>query len=479
MSGLDVIVLGAGPAGLAAANGLARRGLSVHLVEAQAAVGGNAGSFELAGLRVDFGSHRLHPASHPAVFAELRELLGEDLLERPRHGRIRLLGRWIHFPLRPLDLALRVDPRFAAGVGLDLARKLLPGLGAGGGASRDETDTFASVLERGLGRTICRDFYFPYARKIWGIEPGEISAVQATKRVSSGSLGAVLRRLLPGGTGSGAAQSRGIFYYPRRGYGQISESLAAAAEAAGAQISLGSRVTRVHRAPQGGFEVELRSGDETRRLAAPRVWSTLPITVLARFLDPSAPEEIRRAAENLELRALLLIYLVLDVDRFTGYDAHYFPGADVPFTRISEPKNYTDLAPRGRTVLCVEMPCSPSDEVWSLEDGALGERVADGLARSGLPLPCPIREVVTRRLPAAYPVYRSGFETQFDPIDRWLADVEGLLSFGRQGLFVHDNTHHALYMARAAVACLRDDGSFDERAWQREREIFETHVVED
>ena len=73
-----VIVLGAGPAGLAAANGLARRGLSVHLVEAQAAVGGNAGSFELAGLRVDFGSHRLHPASHPAVFAELRELLGED-----------------------------------------------------------------------------------------------------------------------------------------------------------------------------------------------------------------------------------------------------------------------------------------------------------------------------------------------------------------------------------------------------------------
>ena len=133
MSGLDVIVLGAGPAGLAAANGLARRGLSVHLVEAQAAVGGNAGSFELAGLRVDFGSHRLHPASHPAVFAELRELLGEDLLERPRHGRIRLLGRWIHFPLRPLDLALRVDPRFAAGVGLDLARRLLPGLGAGDG----------------------------------------------------------------------------------------------------------------------------------------------------------------------------------------------------------------------------------------------------------------------------------------------------------------------------------------------------------
>ena len=36
-------------------------------------------------------------------------------------------------------------------------------------------------------------------------------------------------------------------------------------------------------------------------------------------------------------------------------------------------------------------------------------------------------------------------------MDRWLGELERLLTFGRQGLFVHDNTHHALYMAYAAV----------------------------
>src|SRR5205085_9748566 len=119
-------------------------------------VGGLAGSFELAGLHVDHGSHRLHPACDPAVLADIRQLLGDDLLERPRHGRIRLRGRWIHFPLKPLDLALSLPPSFAVGVLADSLRKLLPR------ASTDSTtETFASILEAGLGRTICRDFYFP------------------------------------------------------------------------------------------------------------------------------------------------------------------------------------------------------------------------------------------------------------------------------------------------------------------------------
>ncbi len=48
--------------------------------------------------------------------ASVRELLGDDLLERPRHGRIRLMGRWLHFPLKAPDLALHSPPRFAFGV---------------------------------------------------------------------------------------------------------------------------------------------------------------------------------------------------------------------------------------------------------------------------------------------------------------------------------------------------------------------------
>ena len=469
----SVAVLGAGPAGLGAAFELARRGIAVTLFERQSRVGGNAGSFELAGQSVDYGSHRLHPAADPEILATIRDLLGDDLLERPRHGRIRLMGRWLHFPLRPGDLALHAPPRFAAGVAWDLAAKLLPR-----GTPPGEP-TFASVLRAGLGRTICDEFYFPYARKIWGMEPETLSPIQAAKRVSSGSIGKMLKRLIPGGGSSGGASTKGVFYYPRGGYGQICERLREAAIEAGAEIHLDAAVKKLALG-EGHHRVEGERGGQPFSFEAEHVWSTIPVTVLAGLVEPGAPETVVAAARSLRFRAMLLVYLVLETDRFTEYDAHYFPGADLTLTRLSEPKNYAALGrPEGTTVLCAELPCQPEDEVWGLDDAALGERVVDDLARAGLPVSCPVREVVTRRLPHAYPLYPIGYEHAFGALDGWVEGLARVKSFGRQGLYAHDNTHHALFMARAAASCLSDHGGFDEAEWSRQRTIFETHVVED
>ncbi|MGH3801393.1 MAG: NAD(P)-binding protein, partial [Pseudonocardiaceae bacterium] len=92
LTSADLIVLGAGPAGLAAAWRAGLAGLSTIVLERAPAVGGMAASFDVAGVRVDHGSHRLHPATPPAVLADLRGLLGEDLQCRPRNGRLRIAG---------------------------------------------------------------------------------------------------------------------------------------------------------------------------------------------------------------------------------------------------------------------------------------------------------------------------------------------------------------------------------------------------
>jgi protoporphyrinogen oxidase len=463
-----VVVLGGGPAGVGAAYQLRRLDRArVILVEQQPVVGGNAGSFESGGQRLDYGSHRLHSASDPEILADIRSLLGDDLLDRPRNGRIRLRGRWLRFPLRPLDLLLRLDPGFAAGAARDMA---LGKLRRAGGAA----ESFATVLRETLGPTICEHFYFPYARKIGGRDPGELSAIQARKRVSANSFGKLLRRLArPPGAGR--------FWYPRRGYGQISEAYAAAAEAAGAELCLGSRVVGLHAPGEGSprWAVEVEREGQTRRLEADYVWSTIPIPTVARMIRPAAPEGVLAAAAEIEYRAMILVYLELDVDRFTPTDAHYFPEENVVFTRVSEPKNYSDLAePRGRTTLCAEVPCSVDGELWGMDDRQLGERVAADLAKVGLPLPRPPVRAFTRRLRQAYPIYTRGYERPLTTLDDWAATLPNFLVYGRQGLFAHDNTHHALYMAYAAVDCLRE-GRFDEERWSEYREVFKTHVVED
>lgn len=468
-----VIVLGGGPAGVGAAFALARRNMITTLVEQRETVGGNSGSFDLEGLRVDYGSHRLHPASDVEVLALIRERLGADLLTRPRHGRIRLLGRWIHFPLRAGDLVLRTPRRFAAGVAMDLAAKLRP--------RRSDTveRNFAAVLRRGLGRTICEEFYFPYARKVWGLEPEEMSAVQALRRVSSGSIGKMLKRLLPGGRAGGGASTKGIFYYPRGGFGQISEALATGAREHGAEVALGAKVTRLVLGKRE-HTVEVDAVGGSRAITADHVWSTLPLPLLARVCEPAAPAPVIDAAHALRFRAMLLVYLVLEADRFSEYDAHYFPGADLRITRLSEPKNYANVVePRRTTVLCAELPCQTEDAVWSMSNAELGDLVRSDLARAGIPVRHNVRRVEVRRLAHAYPLYPCGYESHFQTLDSWSESLPRVLSFGRQGLFAHDNTHHALFMALSAVRCLSDDGRFDETRWGRFRRIFETHVVED
>jgi protoporphyrinogen oxidase len=467
-----VVVLGAGPAGVGAAYELTRTGRArVTVLEQRDAVGGNAGSFQLDGVWVDYGSHRLHPACDPEILHNLRELMGEELLDRPRHGRIRLQGRWIHFPLKPADLVLRMPKKFAFGVALDMVHKPA--------SQNGYSETFASVLERSLGRTICRDFYFPYARKLWGLPPDQIAATQARRRVSGNSVGKILRKLanaVPGLKRPGA----GRFFYPRRGYGQITERLCEAAKQAGAEFVMNAKVTAVACEGNAVSAVCYERDGQTQSIATGNVWSTLPISLLLRCMRPEPPGDILEAAVRIRFRGMILIYLTLQQDQFTEYDAHYFPEESIPISRLSEPKNYNASSePRGLTVLCAELPADPGSTYWSMSDVQLGESLRMWLERVGLPVQAMVRRVTTRRLGQAYPIYARGYENDFAATDRWLGNIEGLLSFGRQGLFVHDNTHHALFMAKAAGECLRSDGSFDHKLWAHYREIFETHVVED
>ena len=458
---VDLAVLGAGPAGLAAAWWAARRGLRVLVLERAAAVGGMTASFEVAGVRVDLGSHRLHPATPPPLLAALRAELGADLQLRPRNGRLRVYGRWVGFPLRAGELLRALPPRALARIAGDaLAAPLRP---------RSEA-SFGAALSARLGPELYGELYAPYARKLWGLDANRIDAEQARRRVTADSPWAIAARLLRRDrTGRGRA-----FWYPRRGFGQIADALASAATAAGATIRTNAEVSTVD---LDGPEPLVRLADGTT-VACGHIASTIALPALARLAG--APNDILDAAGGLAFRAMVLVYLVHEGRRWTPYDAHYLPGPETPVTRISEPANYRDSPddPPDRTVLCAEIPCTAGDPLWTMDDTALAGLVREGIARTGLP-PVRLAAVRTRRLPHVYPVYELGFRDRFDLLDAWANTLDRVTTFGRLGLFAHDNTHHALAMAAEAVAALRTGGQRDPATWAAARARFATHVVED
>lgn len=530
-SSADLVVLGAGPAGLAAAWRAARGGRSVVVLERAPVVGGMAASFEVAGVRVDHGSHRLHPSTAPEVLADLTGLLGADLQLRRRNGRLRIGsgagdadgGVWVGFPLRPGELARRLPRGLLARMARDAA--LAP--------SRHRSTppaSYADALRRGLGPGLYEALYAPFAQKLWGLPGADIDAEQARRRVTADTPWKIAARMV---RGSGAANGQGkVFRYPRRGFGQLTEAVAQAATDAGARIELrteavslrsdgdGVRVqtrrsTGISMAPPepnatarpsntdaarrlDGYPTRRSDGDGTRpsggrlpgdgaptltlgsEITAAHVFSTVPLPALARIVEPGPPPAVLAGAFDLRFRAMVLVYLVLERRPWTSFDAHYLPGAETPVTRVSEPANYRDSTddPADRTVLCAEIPCTFGDEMWESSDADLAARVAEDLIRAGLP-PMVLVEVVTRRLRNVYPVYDIGYGARLAGLDAWAGSLQRITTFGRLGLFAHDNTHHAFAMAYDAVDALTRGGAFDERAWAAARERFAAHVVED
>ena len=87
--------------------------------------------------------------------------------------------------------------------------------------------------------------------------------------------------------------------------------------------------------------------------------------------------------------------------------------------------------------------------------------------------------VEVRRLSHVYPVYEIGYARRLAGLDSWADGLDRVTTFGRLGLFAHDNTHHALAEAFDAVDAVRPDGTRDPARWAAARARFAAHVVED
>ena len=102
----DVVIIGAGPAGLTAAYELSKRGETSTVIEGDTVVGGISRSAERDGWRFDIGGHRFFTKVRDVERVWHEILPPEDFLLRPRMSRIYYNGKFFDYPLRAMN-ALR------------------------------------------------------------------------------------------------------------------------------------------------------------------------------------------------------------------------------------------------------------------------------------------------------------------------------------------------------------------------------------
>ncbi|HET7747580.1 MAG TPA: FAD-dependent oxidoreductase, partial [Vicinamibacteria bacterium] len=205
-------------AGLAAGYYLAKGGHPVTVVERAPVVGGLCATFENAGFRLDHGPHKLYSVI-PGILDEIKAILGDRLIEHRKKNRIRLLGRYLDYPLSLGNLLPLLGPVRAARLGAAYAGAMAGGVLRGG-----EPATYEDYILRRFGRGVYELVFEPLASKVWG-DPRELSADLARARIPSGGAAELVLRLL-GLRENTAEVDAPFFFYPRGGFGVFPERLA-------------------------------------------------------------------------------------------------------------------------------------------------------------------------------------------------------------------------------------------------------------
>ncbi|HZT67424.1 MAG TPA: NAD(P)/FAD-dependent oxidoreductase [Acidimicrobiales bacterium] len=443
----DVVIVGAGPAGLTAAYQLAKKGVRSTVLEADSTVGGISRTVERDGWRFDIGGHRFFTKVRPVEDLWHEILPDDEFLLRPRLSRIYYNGKFFDYPLRAFNAlaGLGVVEAFLCVMSYLWVRVRPP---------RDQ-DTFEGWTAARFGWRLYRTFFKTYTEKVWGVPASEIRADWAAQRIKNLSLWkAVVNSLLPRRNQTDITSLIEEFQYPKHGPGMMWERAAEHVSAAGSEVRLSTRVTAVHRDGSGAVAVAAE-GPTGQRLVYPasHVVSSMPITELLAVMDPPAPDEVLDTAARLSYRDFLTIALV--VPESAGFPDNWIY-VHAPDVRLGRIQNFGSWSPHmvkdGRTCLGLEYFVFEGDDLWTMADDDLVALGTSELARLGLVRPEQVEAGYVVRMPKAYPVYDEGYAERVEVIRQWLeANVPNVHPVGRNGMHRYNNQDHSMYTAMLTV----------------------------
>jgi protoporphyrinogen oxidase len=438
----DVVVIGAGPAGLTAAYQLAKRGRRSVVLEGDSVVGGISRTVERDGWRFDIGGHRF--------FTKVREveelwheiLPDEDFLLRPRMSRIYYDRKYFDYPLKAGN-ALR-----NLGI-IEAIRCVLSYVWVRIRPPADQ-DSFEGWTAARFGWRLYRTFFKTYSEKVWGMPATQIKADWAAQRIKNLSLmSAVMNSLLPKRNQKDITSLIEEFQYPKLGPGMMWERCAELVRAAGSDVLLETRVVAVHHEDGRAVAVSADHKGQLTRYAADHVVSSMPISELLEVMDPPPPAEVMAAAKGLSYRDFLSIALVVpDVNIFPD-NWIYIHSPEVKLGRIQNFGSWSPFMVKdGRTCLGLEYFVFEGDELWSSPDAELIELGKRELKTLGLVEPDRVEAGYVVRMAKAYPTYDEGYAERVAVLRDWIEqNVPNVHPVGRNGMHRYNNQDHSMYTA--------------------------------
>lgn len=452
-----VLVLGAGPAGLSAAWKLAESGKEVTVLEKYDIPGGLCRTIKKDEFIFDLGGHRFL-TQDKEVLDEIVNLMGDNLLQRPRTSVILLKKKYFKYPLDSKDLIFKMNPITSIICFFDyiftrLKIKLFP----------KKDDSFEDWVINRFGKSLYNIYFGPYSKKLWGISPKKISADWSAQRISLLNLWDVFLRLFGKKKNTPKTYAK-MFYYPQKGIGQIAEEMVKKIEGYGGKIYFNYCAKEFKQEGKNISEIIAQDKSGTlHSFSADQYVSTIPLDSLILGSTSNKNDTFNLAAKRMSFRGVLFLFMIVDLPKVTDNTWMYIPEEHYFFFRIQEPRNWSPTTvPPGKTSLILEISCSWGDSIWNMSDEEIYNKCVDSLKKLKLFDVSKITEYFTSRIGHAYPIYDLNYKEYLTVALNYANSIENLISIGREGLYRYNNMDHSIKMGLMAAKYLQGEIPFEE-----------------
>lgn len=486
----NIVIIGAGPAGLAAAYFLLKNtDYKPILIEESEYVGGLSRTHIHNNKRMDLGGHRFFtkneevmnlwkeifpiqemPSIDDIILNRLDDFTNNGVnpescdnvfLKRRRLSRIYFLKKFFDYPISfKLETFLNLGIINVIKTSFGYLKSCI--------IKKKENSLEDFYINR-FGRPLYEMFFEDYTEKLWGIHPSKIAPDWGSQRIKGLSLFSIIKNCLF----KSFIKQKNVetsliekFLYPKKGPGQFYEALAEKIIEMGGKIIFNQKafkfnfkddnICSIHTIDKNGKEMVYKSR---------AVFSSLPVKDLVSGFNCEIPKQIKDIALNLPYRDFMTVGLLVKkfaIKNLSKYKTVsdiipdcwiYIQEKNVNICRLQIFNNWSPYLNndfKNTVWLGLEYFCNENDEMWNSDDSKFILNATEELDKIGIIHKEDVLDSVLVRVKKAYPAYFGSYK-DFGKLRQYLDKINNLYCIGRNGQHRYNNMDHSILTAFEAA----------------------------
>ena len=483
-----VIIIGAGPAGLTAANELVKnKNYEVVVLEGTTDIGGISKTVRYKGNRMDIGGHRFFSKDERVVnyWHRLMPVQGHDSFDDKKLGRYKQLSPGgpdpettdnvmlirhrvsrIYYLKKFFDYPISMKMQTFSNMGLSKTIQAVCSYLKSVFFKREESSLEDFYINR-FGKVVYNMFFENYTEKLWGRHPSQISPDWGAQRVKGLSVASILKNAIVKGKGKNVETSLiEEFWYPKFGPGQFWETVAEQVSQNGGIIFKSHKVTDVNIKDDKIISVTCKVNQKTVEIKGDIFLSSMPLKDLVcgmnNIVVPANILEIAKGLPYLDFQTVGVLVNRLKIKNQTNLKTLsnivpdcwvYVQEPDVKMLRFQIFNNWSPYMvknPEETIWIGMEYTCIENDNYWNMSDKEFSTFAVNELVKIGIIDKGAVLDTHREKILKAYPAY---FDTYYriNELIAYLNRYENLYCIGRNGQHRYNNMDHSMLTALEAV----------------------------